>query len=54
MAFCPKEKGCGEGLTVGSPHPSRGGTLPTLLSPHHPSPVHTHLPWKSPPKECCL
>lgn len=53
MAFFPKEEGCGEGLTVGSPPPSRGDFSP-LCSPPHPSPVHTHLPWKSPPKECCL
>ena len=53
MAFFPKEEGCGKGLTMGSPPPSRGDFSP-LCSPPHPSPVHTHLPWKSPPKECCL
>ena len=37
MAFCPKEEGCGEGLTVRSPRPSRGS------SPHSALPPPTHL-----------
>ena len=44
MAFCPKEKGCGEGLTVGSPRPSRGDLSPLC------SPPTTHLQCTHP---CC-